>query len=96
MTQEMYIDKLIHKYGMAEAKHVSTPSDPNVTLMKDDGISKPVNQSMYQSLIGSLLYAALGTRHDIQFAVSALARYSANQTSHTNSCLQNSALFEVN
>jgi len=89
LSQELYIDKLIHKYNLTEANSVSTPSDPNVTLMKDDGVSKPVNQSLYQSLIGSLLYAALGTRPDIQFAVSAVAKYSSKPNqSHLTAALR--------
>ena len=89
LSQELYIDKLILKYNLSEANSVSTPSDPNVTLMKDDGISKSVNQSLYQSLIGSLLYAALGTRPDIHFAVSAVAKYSSKPNqSHLTAALR--------
>ena len=55
LTQEVYISKLISKFNLSDANIVSTPSDPNVTLMKNDGISKPVDKSYYQSLIGSLL-----------------------------------------
>ena len=35
---------------------------------------------MFQSLVGSLLYAALGTRPDINYAVSNVAKYSALPT----------------
>ena len=35
---------------------------------------------MFQSLVGSLLYAAWGTRPDIQYAVSNVAKYSAAPT----------------
>ena len=53
--------------------------------MKDDGLSKPVNKEMFQSLVGSLLYAALGTRPDIQCAVSNIAKYStAPNQAHWN------------
>ena len=83
LTQEMYISKLIDKYGLTHANVVSTPSDPNVTLMKNDGISNPCDKSLYQSLVGSLLYAAQATRPDIQYAVSAVAKYcSAPDQSH--------------
>eukprot|EP00794_Sanderia_malayensis_P021173 gene21173-23248_t len=41
LTQNAYIEKLVDKYGLTEAKPVSTPSDPNVVLQKDDGFSKP-------------------------------------------------------
>ena len=80
LTQNAYIEKLVDKYGLTEAKPVSTPSDPNVTLQKDDGFSKPVNKKMFQSLVGSLLYAALATRPDVQYAVSNGAKYSAAPT----------------
>ena len=80
LTQNAYIEKLVDKYGLTEAKPVSTPSDPNVTLQKDDGFSKPVNKKMFQSLVGSLLYAALATRSDVQYAVSNVAKYSAAPT----------------
>ena len=58
LTQNAYIEKLVDKYGLTEANPVSTPSDPNVILQKDDRFSKPVNKKMFQSLVGSLLYAA--------------------------------------
>jgi len=51
--------------------------DANVVLRKDDGISKPVDEKLYQSLVGSLLYAALATRPDIQHAVSIVAKYNS-------------------
>jgi len=38
---------------------VSTPADQNVKLLTDDGHSKPVNPVHYQSMVGSLLYAAM-------------------------------------
>jgi len=75
LMQEMYIDKLIDRYGLNDSKVVSTPSDSYVTLMKNDGISNVCDKSLYQSLVGSLLYAALATRPDIQFAVSTIAKY---------------------
>ena len=78
LCQEMYIDKLVNKFGLTDAVPVSTPSDTNVTLMKYDGISKSVDKSYYQSLVGSLLYVALSTRPDIQYAVSTIAKYNAN------------------
>jgi len=75
LKQELYIDKLIDRYGLTDSKVVSTPSDPNMILMKNDGISNSCDKSLYQSLVGSLLYVALATRPDIQFAVSTVAKY---------------------
>ena len=57
---------------------MSTPADPNVTLQKDDGVSKAVNLVVYWSMIRSLLYAAVGTRLDISHAVGVASKFSSN------------------
>ena len=43
LSQTAYIEKLVDKYGLTDAKPVVTPSDPNVILLKDDGLAKQVN-----------------------------------------------------
>ena len=55
-----------------DAKPASTPADVSVMLTKDDGVSKVTE---YQSLIGSLLYAAMGTRPDISQAVGVISKF---------------------
>ncbi len=80
LHQEHYIQKILKRFGMLEAKPVATPADTNVKLEKNDGISSPVDQLNFQSLIGSLLYAAVATRPDIAQAVSMVAKYSASPT----------------
>ena len=57
---------------------MSTPLDPNVKLVKEDHYSTPVDPTHYQSLVGSLLYAAMATRPDIAHAVGVLGRFSAS------------------
>ncbi len=61
LHQKHYIEAILQKYGMDNANPVATPADANVKLKKSDGVSKPVNQSTYQSMVGSLLYAAMAT-----------------------------------
>ena len=51
-----------YTFGQTEAKTVSTPADLNVKLEKNDGVSKTVDPTQYQSIVGSLLYAAIATR----------------------------------
>jgi hypothetical protein len=80
MHQEQYILQMIKKFRMAEAKPVSTPTDCNVKLRKDDGVSKEVDRTMYQSMVGSLLYAANATRPDIAHAVSVASKFCAQPT----------------
>ena len=63
------IENMLKKYQHEDVKPVSTPANPNVTLQKNDGVSKALNLVVYQSMIGSLLYAAVGTIPDISHAV---------------------------
>ena len=64
-----------------EAKPDSTPADPGIKLIKDNA-SKSVNPDLYQSMVESLLYAAIATRPDIAQAVEAVSKFNSepNQT----------------
>ena len=42
LHQKQYIKKMLKKEQLEDVKPVSTPADPNVTLQKDDGVSKVV------------------------------------------------------
>ena len=46
-------------------------------MRKDNGVSKEVNASTYQSMVGSLLYIAMGTRPDIVQAVGVVSKYNS-------------------
>ena len=75
MHQKQYILAVVEKYGLSEVNTVATPADVNVQLKKDDGISKVVDPTNYQSMVGSLLYASVATRPDITHAVGAVSKY---------------------
>ena len=75
--QKQYIMNILAKYSFLEAKSVSTPADISIKLKKDDGISKEVNSVTYQSIVGSLLYAALATHPDIAQAIGVMAKFSS-------------------
>ena len=76
----LYIEKMLKKFGQRRAKLVSTPADLNIRLQKEDGVIKPVVTTSYQSIIGSLLYAAITTRLDIAQAVGVVSNFCANPT----------------
>ncbi len=80
LSQKQYIEKMLERYGMQDANPVSTPMDLNVKLTIDDGQSNPVDQVRYQSIVGSLLYAAMVTRPDIAQAVGVLSRFNSAPT----------------
>ena len=57
-----------------------TPVDPSVKLVKDSEECKTVDQFMYQSAVGSLLYLSTRIRPDITYAVSSVAKFCAKPT----------------
>ena len=65
MHQKQYIQNLLKKC---------------VKLKKDDGFSKEVNPVTYQSIVGSLLYAAIATRPDISHAVGVVSKFCSKPT----------------
>ena len=55
-----------------------SPMDPNVRLSNENCEDKRVtDHKQYLSIVGSLMYAALGTRPDLSYCVTALSRYNA-------------------
>ena len=60
-TSSRYISQILSKFGIENANTVSTPTDCNVKLVKDEHVSKPTDQVAYQSVECSLLYVAMGT-----------------------------------
>jgi hypothetical protein len=74
LGQQAYIDTILQRFEMTTAYGVQTPLDPNVRLDGQQG-GVEVDPTQYQAIVGSLMYAALGTRPDIIYAVAALSRY---------------------
>ncbi|KAM1861471.1 hypothetical protein ACFX13_013538 [Malus domestica] len=71
--QKKYASSLLSKFGLNEAKTVSTSPVATEKLSKDDG-SGSANEEMYRSIVGSLLYLT-ATRPDIMYATCLLARF---------------------
>ena len=70
---EMFTKSILSKYRMSDAKPVKTPVCINSKLLKATEESELVDQSLYQSAVGSLLYLSTRSRPDIAFAVSCAA-----------------------
>ncbi len=69
------VDKLLEKYGMENCKPNTVPLKPGKPTEEQ---GKEGDKKLYQEIIGSLIYLAYGTRPDIAYAVTALARHMAN------------------
>ncbi|CAI7866777.1 unnamed protein product [Closterium sp. NIES-54] len=80
LHQEKFIKELGEKYGIENERKVATPLPAEFKLVKaaeDEGVEAE-EQQQFQSLVGSLLYAAVHTRPDIPFSVGQLARVVQN------------------
>lgn len=78
IDQQSYIDEAIEKFRMKDAKSVRTPFPSGLQLQESKTECPRETRTLYQSIIGTILYIALGTRPDICFAVTRLSRYNAN------------------
>ncbi len=63
--QPAYTESLLKKFSMQDCKPVGTPVDVNTKLVKATDEEVCVDQQLYQSAIGSLMYISISTRPDI-------------------------------
>jgi len=75
ICQRDYINTIIRRFGLMDAKPAKSPLDPQTDLANTCCEDKLANRKEYLSMVGSLMYAALGSRPDIAFSVTALSRY---------------------
>ena len=75
MSQTSYIDSILARYALTEAKPQKLPMIPGMQLSKDQGPKAAeevmrIRKTPYQEAIGSLMYLAIVTQPDIAFVVS--------------------------
>ncbi|XP_057428381.1 uncharacterized mitochondrial protein AtMg00810-like [Lotus japonicus] len=73
ISQSKYAKKLVKKFGLESATHKRTPAATHIKLTKDES-GTDVDQSLYRSMIGSLLFLT-ASRPNITFSVGVCARY---------------------
>ena len=83
ISQEAYINNILARFNLQDAKLYLSPLDPNVKLSKDqcpatDDKTKMMEKVPYRQAIGSLMWAAVATRPDIAFPVSLLSQFLEN------------------
>ncbi|KAE8659941.1 putative ribonuclease H protein [Hibiscus syriacus] len=83
LSQAEYINKVLSKFNMQDAKPVSTPLGVHFRLPKDQTPKTEEERAhmvkmSYASAIGSLMYAMVCTRPDIARAVGAVSMYMNN------------------
>ncbi|TFY78270.1 hypothetical protein EWM64_g5745 [Hericium alpestre] len=83
MLQRAYIDTILSRFNLQDAKSLTTAIDPSFSLTTDQSPSTPqqyddMRNILYREAIGSLMYAAIGTRPDVSYAVTALSQFMQN------------------
>ena len=73
ISQSKYAKGLVKKFGLESLKYSTTPMGTTTKLSKDES-GKEVDQTLFRSMIGSLLYLT-ASRPDIAFSVGICARY---------------------
>ena len=75
LSLSKYARELVKKFGLESTKHFRTPMPTNLKISKDE-FGKVVEETLYKSMIGSLLHFT-GSRLDIAFSVGVCVRYQA-------------------
>jgi hypothetical protein len=75
LTQDTYIRTLVERAGLSEANATKLPMTAGTQYQRYEG---PRIDFPYATHIGGLLYASLGTRPDIAYAVQHLSQFSSN------------------
>jgi len=83
ISQQEYIKTIADRFGMSESNAVDTPLSTSDPLSKLDCPANDIDKEAmaskpYKSAIGALMYAMLGTRPDIAYAITALSQFSSN------------------
>ena len=79
LSQRAYLEDVLLRLGHADGRTSPTPMQPNLQLAvaSEDHQPTPAFRSRYLQAVGSLMYAMLGTRPDLCYAVGVLGRHAA-------------------
>ena len=92
VSQGKYIKDIL-KFGMDDAKAISTPMGTNRNLASDAS-GNMADQKIYRSMIGSLLYVT-ASRSDVMFSVCMCARFQASPRESFEGNKENIELLEA-
>ncbi|XP_062100623.1 uncharacterized mitochondrial protein AtMg00810-like [Humulus lupulus] len=76
LSHTKYALNMLKKIGLENSKHAKTPIGTTTKLTRDVS-RKPVDPTLFRSMIGSLLYLT-ASRPDICFSIGLCARYQSN------------------
>ncbi|SLM39725.1 probable transposable element [Lasallia pustulata] len=79
LGQRGYMEKVLRDFSIWESNPMDTPMARNDLVKAPKGYQPPKDlQATFQSAVRSLIYAMLGTRPDIAYAISMVSRFVSN------------------
>jgi Reverse transcriptase (RNA-dependent DNA polymerase) len=75
ISQDLYIHNILKCFNMSKAWPTATPMISKLRLEKLD--SPAVDLKLYQSMLGFVMYAMIGTQPDLVFAIGYLSHHTA-------------------
>ena len=84
LSQSTYIDKVLHHFGMQDAKRGFVRMSHGITIL-DDNSPKTSDEKDRMSripyvsaIVGSIMYTMICTRPDVSYALSMMSRFQSN------------------
>jgi hypothetical protein len=78
LCQTQYIDSVLARFNMQDCKPAKYPLRAKTILKPRAADEEKADLALYLAVVGSLMYAMLGTRPDIAYAVGLLGRFSSD------------------
>jgi len=81
LSQENYVLKVLKRFNMTETRPATTPLAGHFKLSFKQYLQSPkekMSRIPYASVVESLIYVMVCTRHDITYAVSIVSRFMSN------------------
>lgn len=75
LHQGAYMRKVLERFKMSEAKPLSVPADPNVSLQPVESSEERLCNAPYREAVGSLMFLAIVSRPDIAYAVNTASKF---------------------
>ena len=80
INQQVYIENTLKRFKLLDANSTNTPLPAGIHLEKSEEPVALDTKTYYQQIIGTLIYAAIGTWPDIAFAATRLSQFNNNPT----------------
>ena len=80
INQQTYITNTLKRFKLLDANSTNTPFPAGIHLEKSKEPVALDTKTYYQQIIGTLIYATIGTRPNIAFAATRLSQFNNNPT----------------